>query len=65
MLNFITQNEGELDRGVRLIAGLVILVLGAAFHTWFGLLGLIPLATALIGFCPLYRVFGLRTNAAS
>lgn len=57
-----TRNESSLDRGVRLAIGVALLsltVLGP--KTWWGLVGLIPLATGLAGFCPLYRVFGWST----
>lgn len=55
-------NEGALDRLIRIALGLGFLamtVIGP--KTWWGLLGLIPLVTGLVGFCPLYRVFGLDT----
>jgi hypothetical protein len=55
-------NEGTLDRAVRIIAGLGILSLAVAGpQSPLGYLGLIPLATGLIGFCPLYRVLGWST----
>lgn len=55
-------NVGNLDRVVRIVVGLALLsltVMGP--QTWFGLLGLIPLATATMGFCPLYTLFGFST----
>ncbi len=55
-------NVGNLDRVVRIVLGLGLLsltVMGP--QTWFGLLGLIPLATATMGFCPLYTLLGLST----
>ena len=55
-------NVGNLDRVARIILGLGLLsltVMGP--QTWFGLLGLIPLATAIMGFCPLYTVFGFSS----
>ena len=58
-------NEGTIDRVVRIALGLGILSL--AFigpQSPLGYLGLIPLATGLIGFCPLYKVLGLSTCAA-
>ncbi len=58
-------NEGALDRTIRVVAGAVILSL--AFWgptTPLGYLGLVPLATGLFGYCPLYRVFGWDTRAA-
>jgi hypothetical protein len=55
-------NEGTLDRVVRIILGLGILSL--AFigpRTPLGYVGVVPLVTGLIGFCPLYRLIGLNT----
>ena len=55
-------NVGNLDRVARIVLGLGLLsltVMGP--QTWFGLLGLIPLATAIMGFCPLYTVFGFSS----
>jgi len=55
-------NEGTIDRAVRVVLGLGLLAL-AFFgpQTPLGYLGIVPLATGLIGFCPLYKVFGLST----
>lgn len=55
-------NEGILDRVVRVVLG--ILVLSLVFigpKSLLGLLGLIPIVTGLVGFCPLYRLIGLST----
>ncbi len=55
-------NEGAVDRILRVIVGAGILSL--AFigpHTPWAFIGLVPLATGLIGFCPLYAVFGFNT----
>ena len=60
----MTLNEGTVDRGVRIAFGLVLLMLTfVGPHTWFGLLGIIPLVTGLVGFCPLYRLIGVDTCA--
>ncbi|MFA7438808.1 DUF2892 domain-containing protein [Castellaniella sp.] len=55
-------NVGTIDRILRLIVGLVLIVL-AAMGTigWWGWLGIIPVATALFRFCPLYAILGIRT----
>lgn len=52
-------NEGTLDRIARITAGFVIL----AFlpHTPWGFLGVIPLFSGLLGYCPLYALVGFRT----
>ena len=56
------KNEGTLDRVLRVIVGLVVLSLVVVGpQTYWGLLGLVPLVTGLVGFCPVYRIFGLST----
>ena len=58
-------NEGLLDRGLRVALGLILLAL-VFFgpQTPWGWVGLVPLLTGLVGFCPAYRIFGLRTCKA-
>ena len=56
------KNEGIADRIIRVIAGLALLsltVIGP--QTLWGLVGLVPLLTGLVGVCPAYMLFGLRT----
>jgi len=56
-------NEGFLDRAIRVALGVGLLsltVLGP--QTLWGLLGLIPLATGLVGYCPLYQLTGITTS---
>lgn len=58
----MNKNVGTLDRGLRLFIGLAVLSL--AFFgpkTMWGWLGLIPLLTAGISFCPLYTLLGIKT----
>jgi hypothetical protein len=58
-------NEGTLDRVVRVVAGLAVLSLVfVGPKSWWGLVGLLPLGTGLVGFCPLYGLLGLRTCPA-
>jgi len=56
------RNEGSMDRGVRAVVGLALIVatLAGAIGPW-GWIGLVPLVTAAIGWCPLYRVLGVDT----
>ncbi len=59
-------NEGTLDRALRVIAGIALLsltVIGP--KTLWGLIGIVPLATGLVGNCPLYTVLGIRTCSTS
>ena len=57
----MTRNEGNIDRIIRIALALVIFAVGLVTGSWFGLIGIVPLATGLIGWCPLYSVFGLST----
>ena len=58
-------NEGNLDRIIRVILGLIILALWFVLQgnaQYLALIGLIPLITGIIGWCPLYTIFGIDTN---
>lgn len=54
-------NVGNTDKALRVIAGIVILALGYYYESWWGLIGLVPLGTALSGRCCLYSLFGFST----
>ena len=56
------RNEGPTDRGLRIIAGLVLIALTQIGpQTPWGWIGLVPLLTGLTGFCPAYALLGLNT----
>ncbi|MEJ1994971.1 MAG: DUF2892 domain-containing protein [Limibacillus sp.] len=58
----MNRNVGGIDRLLRVLLGLGLLsLIFVGPQTYWGLLGLIPLGTALIGFCPAYSLFGIRT----
>jgi hypothetical protein len=55
-------NEGTLDRTIRIVLGLSLLSLVfVGPRSMIGLVGAVPLLTGVVGFCPLYRIFGIRT----
>jgi len=57
-------NVGTADRAIRILAGLGLLSLVFILEgnaRWWGLVGLLPLATGLVGWCALYRPFGIDT----
>ena len=57
------RNEARWDRIARVILGFGLLSLTfVGPHTLWGLLGVLPLATGTVGFCPLYRALGIATN---
>jgi hypothetical protein len=60
----MTSNVGGADRIVRIVLGLAILSLLFVLEgnaRWFGLIGLVPLTTALMGWCPAYTLFGFSS----
>lgn len=54
-------NVGSVDRLFRIILGLIIAILGVYFNSWWGLIGIVPLATGLFSFCPLYGILNMST----
>jgi hypothetical protein len=58
-------NMGKGDRIFRGIVGIALLAVGYYFKSWWGLIGLIPLGTALVSFCPLYVPFRINTAGKS
>ncbi|MEO6773360.1 MAG: DUF2892 domain-containing protein [Kofleriaceae bacterium] len=60
------KNESGIDRALRFVLGVVVLSLVfVGPKTAWGWLGLVPIATGLVGFCPLYRLLGLSTCRVS
>jgi hypothetical protein len=57
----MTANIGKTDRLVRFIVGGVIVLAGIVAHSWLGLIGLLPIVTASINFCPAYTLLGKST----
>lgn len=60
----MTRNLGNIDRALRVVLGIALLSLVFILEgglRWIGLVGLVPLLTALAGNCPLYSIFGLST----
>lgn len=58
-------NEGRIDRTLRVMAGLALIALVfVGPQTPWGWIGLVPLITGLIGWCPVYTLLGIRTCPA-
>ena len=55
------RNVGKTDRAIRIVIGLAILAVAFYFKSWWGLLAIIPLATAFTGLCGLYSLLGIST----
>jgi hypothetical protein len=58
----MTPNVGTIDRAIRIVVGLALIVLAAIGKVGpWGYVGIIPLATGIFRFCPAYRLIGLTT----
>ena len=56
------KNVGSADRNIRIGLGIAIIIVGVVLQSWWGLIGLLPLVTAGLNFCPLYAVLGMSTR---
>jgi hypothetical protein len=55
-------NVGSIDRIIRLVAGLGIAIAGVVFESYWGVIGVVFIATAVFRFCPFYPLLGINTN---
>ena len=58
-------NVGGIDKIVRIVAGagLIGATMAGMLPVW-GYIGIVPLATGLMGWCPAYSIFGMNTCAS-
>jgi hypothetical protein len=62
------KNVGSVDKVVRIIVGLALLsllVLRNDSSRWLGLIGVVPLLTVALSWCPLYTLLGIKTCPAT
>jgi hypothetical protein len=60
----MVRNEADWDRALRVVVGLALLAMTVVGpQTWWGLVGILPLLTGALGYCPLYQVVGINTCA--
>ncbi|KAA5602876.1 YgaP family membrane protein [Blastochloris sulfoviridis] len=60
----MTTNVGGIDRALRIIAGIALIafaLLSGNQYAWIGWIGVVPLATAMLGWCPAYSMIGVST----
>lgn len=58
----MTRNMGNIDRVIRVVLGVGLLAWGYSAQNWLGAIGIVPLLTAAIGWCPAYAPFGIKTT---
>ena len=59
------KNVGKIDKIIRIILGLIFLSLLFILEgnlKYLGLIGIVPILTASISFCPIYKIFGIKTS---
>ncbi len=54
-------NVGKTDRMIRVILGAGIIIIGVYLKSWWGAIGILPIFTAAIGWCPAYLPFGISS----
>lgn len=54
-------NVGGIDKGLRIVAGLALIVWALAGGPVWAWIGVVPLATGLFGLCPLYSLIGISS----
>ncbi|MCA0401882.1 MAG: DUF2892 domain-containing protein [Proteobacteria bacterium] len=63
----MTTNVGSIDRILRIIAGLALIAFALGYimpgtgYNYLGWIGVVPILTAILGFCPAYTLLGLST----
>lgn len=55
------QNSGGIDRTLRILVGIAVIAAGFYYQSYWGAIGLVPLLTGAIGWCPTYLPFGVST----
>lgn len=55
------KNVGKTDRMIRVILGACIIAIGVYLKSWWGAIGILPIITASIGWCPAYLPFGVSS----
>lgn len=56
------KNVGSADKVIRIILGVAIIAFGIYNQSWWGLVGMVPLFTAFIGWCPAYSLIKVSTD---
>ncbi|MDH5518209.1 MAG: DUF2892 domain-containing protein [Gammaproteobacteria bacterium] len=61
----MNENVGSMDQYIRYLIGVVILIAGVAYQSIWGLIGIVPIITALLSWCPPYALLGIKTNKSA
>jgi len=56
-------NVGSIDRLIRIVLGVVAIALGFIFKSWWGVVGVVPILTGVLNYCPAYSLIGVSTKS--
>ena len=56
------RNVGRVDGILRMVVGVALVGWGCLTQNWLGAIGIVPIATAILGWCPAYCPLGISTN---
>ena len=54
-------NVGGTEQIIRIVIGVSIVLIGLYFSNWWGIIGLVPIITGLIRYCPISNLLGIST----
>lgn len=57
----MTKNVGNIDKTIRIVLAIGIIAYGIIEQSLLGFVALVPLATAIFGWCPVYPILGIST----
>lgn len=57
----MSKNVGSVDKAVRIIAGTALIIYAIFSSNWWGLVGIVPLLTAFMSYCPAYGLLNIST----
>lgn len=57
----LKKNVGYIDSIIRVVLGTLIVAIGLYYNSYWGFIGLIPVISGAISFCPVYRLLGITT----
>jgi len=60
----MNKNIGNIDKVLRIVVSIIIIVYGLINQSLLGLIAIVPLATALVSWCPLYTILGIKTTCS-
>jgi len=60
----MNKNIGNIDKVLRIVVAIIIIGYGVINQSLLGLIAIVPLATALVSWCPLYTILGIKTTCS-